>query len=119
VPGHFAIPFKPEENVTFCVIASTDEIDSVNGEELLQKRKDRISRIVKQAGYNDHLVRRLVRAADSFIVQRQSTGKKTVIAGYHWFADWGRDTMIPYPALPLSPIASRSARDPDHIRPPM
>jgi len=111
VPGHFAIPFKPEENVTFCVIASTDEIDSVNGEELLQKEKDRISRIVKQAGYNDHLVRRLVRAADSFIVQRQSTGKKTVIAGYHWFADWGRDTMISLPGLTLVTNRFEEARE--------
>ncbi len=33
-------------------------------------------------------------AADQFIVKRQSSGGETVIAGYHWFADWGRDTMI-------------------------
>lgn len=38
-------------------------------------------------------------AADQFIVARASG--ETVIAGYHWFADWGRDTMIALPGLTL------------------
>lgn len=50
-------------------------------------------------------VRRLVLAADQFVVDRKlvdgSTGK-TVIAGYHWFGDWGRDTMISLPGLTLT-----------------
>jgi predicted glycogen debranching enzyme len=51
-------------------------------------------------------VRQTVLAADQFIVDRQVLevpgGKgKTVIAGYHWFADWGRDTMISLPGLTL------------------
>jgi predicted glycogen debranching enzyme len=36
----------------------------------------------------------LVLAANQFIVKRKSAGGETVIAGYHWFTDWGRDTMI-------------------------
>jgi predicted glycogen debranching enzyme len=43
----------------------------------------------------------LVLAADSFIVNRASTGAKSVIAGYHWFADWGRDSLISLPGLTL------------------
>ena len=39
--------------------------------------------------------RTLVRAADQFIVRRGE--RQTVIAGYHWFTDWGRDTMIALP----------------------
>jgi predicted glycogen debranching enzyme len=38
-------------------------------------------------------------AADQFIVARERG--ETVIAGYHWFADWGRDTMIALPGLTL------------------
>jgi len=45
-------------------------------------------------------VQRLVRAADQFIVRRG--GESTVIAGYHWFSDWGRDTMIALPGLALT-----------------
>ena len=42
---------------------------------------------------------KLVLASDSFIVQRDT--KKSVIAGYHWFSDWGRDTLISLPGLTL------------------
>lgn len=49
-------------------------------------------------------IERLVIAADQFIARRPlrdgSTGH-TVIAGYHWFADWGRDTMISLPGLAI------------------
>src|SRR6185436_11796205 len=44
-------------------------------------------------------VQALVRAADQFIVRRGD--ESTVIAGYHWFSDWGRDTMIALPGLAL------------------
>jgi predicted glycogen debranching enzyme len=42
----------------------------------------------------------LARAADQFLVRRGEG--HTVIAGYHWFSDWGRDTMIALPGLTLS-----------------
>jgi predicted glycogen debranching enzyme len=43
----------------------------------------------------------LVLAADQFLVDRRPAGR-TVIAGYHWFNDWGRDTMISLPGLTLA-----------------
>ena len=49
-------------------------------------------------------VRRLLRAADDFVVYRKApdgTDGTSVIAGYPWFADWGRDTMISLPGLLL------------------
>src|SRR5205814_1229529 len=49
-------------------------------------------------------VERLVLAADQFIVSRstpQEPDGKSIIAGYHWFSDWGRDTMISLPGLTL------------------
>ena len=49
---------------------------------------------------SDLAVRELFRAADQFIVDRGAL--KTVVAGYHWFSDWGRDTMIALPGLTLS-----------------
>jgi len=50
-------------------------------------------------------VRQLVLAADQFIVERRDAAGApgtTVIAGYHWFNDWGRDTMIALPGLTLA-----------------
>jgi predicted glycogen debranching enzyme len=48
---------------------------------------------------------RLALAADQFVVSRahaEEPGGMTVIAGYHWFGDWGRDTMIALPGLTLA-----------------
>ena len=50
-------------------------------------------------------IRRLVLAADQFLVRRplpDDPDGATVIAGYHWFGDWGRDTMIALPGLTLA-----------------
>ncbi|MEH2047887.1 amylo-alpha-1,6-glucosidase [Nostoc sp.] len=45
----------------------------------------------------------LLKASDQFIVYRASIAGPTVIAGYHWFNDWGRDTLIALPGLALLP----------------
>ncbi|MEH2085346.1 amylo-alpha-1,6-glucosidase [Nostoc sp.] len=45
----------------------------------------------------------LLKASDQFIVYRASIAGPTVIAGYHWFNDWGRDTLIALPGLTLVP----------------
>jgi predicted glycogen debranching enzyme len=50
-------------------------------------------------------VKQLILAADQFIVDRPSPDEpkgKTIIAGYPWFGDWGRDTMISLPGLTLA-----------------
>ena len=50
-------------------------------------------------------IEQLVLAADQFIVDRQVASNadgKSIIAGYHWFNDWGRDTMISLPGLTLA-----------------
>jgi len=56
----------------------------------------------------DEFARTLARAADQFLVRRGQ--QNTVIAGYHWFSDWGRDTMIALPGLTLSTGRTDAAR---------
>jgi predicted glycogen debranching enzyme len=59
-------------------------------------------------------IRQLVLAADQFIVRRplvDSPDALTVIAGYHWFSDWGRDTMIALPGLALATGRPEVARN--------
>lgn len=111
IPGFFEVPLAAGENKTVAVIASTVELDSPDGEKLLERARGRQQDLENLAGYDETLTHGLVRAADAFIVRRQSTGAKTVIAGYPWFTDWGRDTMIALPGLTLVTKRFNDARD--------
>src|SRR6266566_6742759 len=86
------------ENAT--LIASTEILDVASADMLRQQEMDRRSRIVSDLAAEDDLVRTLTAAADQYIVSRGD--QKTVIAGYPWFTDWGRDTMIALPGLTLA-----------------
>lgn len=54
----------------------------------------RINSIIDNSGLKSALGRQLAASADAYIVYRESTSGKTIIAGYPFFEDWGRDTMI-------------------------
>ncbi len=67
--------------------------------------------IARSPDAGDAANRRLVLAADQFLVGRGGREAGTVIAGYHWFGDWGRDTMIALPGLALSTGRPEVMRD--------
>jgi predicted glycogen debranching enzyme len=81
------------------VIASTSPRSA---SDLPLLREEELSRRENLTGKaeSDPALRALARAADQFLVTRG--GGMTVIAGYPWFADWGRDTMIALPGLALA-----------------
>lgn len=56
----------------------------------------------KRAGFQDETAGALAAAADQFISYRASTDNRTILAGYPFFEDWGRDTMISLPGCCLS-----------------
>ena len=62
--------------------------------EIIEKEISRKRKLLKKAGARSALAEELVLAADAFVVDRDSTGGKTILAGYPFFGDWGRDTMI-------------------------
>jgi predicted glycogen debranching enzyme len=81
------------------IIASTEErnvakVVEHRQSEITRRRDARVSCPVE-----DDFAPALAAAADQYIVSRGD--QKTVIAGYHWFSDWGRDTMIALPGLTL------------------
>jgi predicted glycogen debranching enzyme len=96
--GKFYVELK--KGARLGVIISTEEPVGRDGLELLKEEEDRRLALLKN--YEDRTeLRQLILAADQFIVKR-GDNLKTIIAGYHWFSDWGRDTMIAMPGLCLT-----------------
>lgn len=90
--GYFQIDLEPNE--VWRLIVSTDK-ESIDEYDLSQDgvwvSKE------KKSFFAD-----LQSAAKQFIVNRHSTQSKSIIAGYHWFTDWGRDTMISMQGLTIA-----------------
>ncbi|MCW4033769.1 MAG: glycogen debranching enzyme N-terminal domain-containing protein, partial [Candidatus Bathyarchaeota archaeon] len=119
-PGFFGFSVYPQETKKFFVLATAGkneqesarlfsgfgrtvkDIESYLLEEL-ERRQDLLNQFQNRnnAVNMENWLRWLVWAADSFIVQRASTQSKSVIAGYTWFDDWGRDALISLPGLTL------------------
>ncbi len=57
--------------------------------------------LLKKAPLRTELGKQLVLSADAYVVDRESTGGKSILAGFPFFEDWGRDTMIAIPGLTL------------------
>jgi predicted glycogen debranching enzyme len=94
--GKFVIELKKGSKLG--IIISTENTNGKDAVQMLESERTRREAVAKNFVKNDEL-KRLALTADQFIVKRGEL--KTIIAGYHWFADWGRDTMISLPGLCL------------------
>lgn len=104
-----ALTFDLNATKTVSIIASTERHSASYADSYRQNEIERRSIVNKDADATNRLVSLLRSAADQFIVAREQG--ETVIAGYHWFADWGRDTMIALPGLTLVNRRWDTARD--------
>ncbi len=110
--GRFKKTLRQGES--FIVVASTEPKPTLDGDIALQQRKDYESELLARANvtHAEPAMKQLVLAADQFIVKRptaQDKNGRSIIAGYHWFSDWGRDTMIALPGLTLNTNRSEIA----------
>lgn len=69
--------------------------------QLFAMEEERRRELLKGIAPEDDFTRLLTLAADQFVVKR-GEDLRTIIAGYHWFGDWGRDTMIALPGICLA-----------------
>ena len=116
-PGHFRLDLEPGQDAT--LIFSTESwelIRAVTPAEVLSAEQSRRRWLVEHAAPAAHtgLAAELVLAADQFVItpvarvgdaaraQAHGDEARSVIAGYHWFTDWGRDTMISLEGLTLT-----------------
>lgn len=101
MPGFFEVSLKPNEQKTVDIVFTVEEDINIDINKSYKKATERGKMLVKKAGFKDDFINELVKAADAFIVDRNSTNGKTIIAGYPWFTDWGRDTLIAFTGLTL------------------
>lgn len=128
-PGTLRVPITPGERVTLVISAAETLAPAIGGPQheqfaaqALRRHQRRIKQLLDIADRStnnlakrDPVHARLVLAADQFIVARAPSGEeeggstsvrlapdhKTMIAGYPWFSDWGRDSMISLPGILL------------------
>ena len=112
-PGEFSLTLQKGDSLG--VIISTDDPSGKDAVGLLVKESFRRQLLTNDLP-KDEVVKQLVLAADQFIVRRpvqapassngtpeqEDSPRTTVIAGYPWFTDWTRDTMVALPGLCLS-----------------
>ena len=70
-------------------------------EKLAQEQREYLNNLLSKAPLKSELGKQLVLSADAYVVNRDSTKGKSIIAGYPFFEDWGRDTMISLPGITM------------------
>ncbi|MDQ6694790.1 MAG: amylo-alpha-1,6-glucosidase, partial [Chloroflexota bacterium] len=128
LPGVFRAVLQPGESVTLIAATEPPEATAALIEGALERENTRQQGLLKQAGFKNSgaepadptgsieaFAAQLVTSADQFMVKRELKRQgeheevPTVLAGYHWFTDWGRDTMIALPGLSLPTGRAREA----------
>jgi predicted glycogen debranching enzyme len=103
----FVVRFDPGE--TADLVISCGERHSGKTSKLERDELKRREKLIKKSEVEDDFEQQLVLAADQFIVERGSG--YTIIAGYPWFSDWGRDTMISLNGLTLATGRPKIAKE--------
>ena len=124
VPGVYEIELNPNEEKYITFVCSLEQnIEEINGKDLINKEIVRLSSIIyniylldekqkeaKEPAYID-MIKNFVIATDNFLVYRPSFALHTIIAGYPWFLDWGRDTLISFEGLLLKTRRFEEAKE--------
>lgn len=118
VPGRYEIKLEPNEEKEIYFTCSLEEnIEQLDVKDIINKEIVRINELIIQSDLinikkesdtkQDKEYRKLIQnyiiASDNFVVNRPSFNLHTIIAGYPWFLDWGRDSMIAFEGLLLIP----------------
>lgn len=98
IAGSYEIEINPNEEKYITFACSLDEIkiDRKDGKKIIQNEKKRIKQLIDKSDLSgdEDLIKKYIIATDNFIVSRKNL--LTLIAGYPWFLDWGRDTFIAF-----------------------
>ena len=116
VPGRYEIEIAEKEEKEISFIFSLEEnIEQIDVKDLINKEMTRLEKLcnnsllidytkdkkTKKEKEHDELIKAYLIATDNFVVYRPNFRLHTIIAGYPWFLDWGRDTLIAFEGLLL------------------
>ncbi|ACL69617.1 amylo-alpha-1,6-glucosidase [Halothermothrix orenii] len=110
LPGKLIVDL--EETCQFTIVFSTERVEKINYKKWKNQYMDKQQSLLQNyPKKRNTFIDQLIKSADHFIAYRRSTGKKTILAGFPWFTDWGRDTMISLPGLTLATGRYKEARE--------
>ena len=109
--GVLEATLTPAKPCLFVLASLEPDVDVADaGEALEREERARRQKLAALCSAEGELARELSLASDAFVVSR-SKGGKAILAGYHWFSDWGRDAMISLPGLLLANRRYLEARE--------
>lgn len=110
VPGRYEINIAANATKEFTIVCGLEEnIEEIDGKTVIENEKKRLDKIIDASNFVDRnqskstqeQMRDLVIASDNFVTYRPKFSLHTIIAGFPWFLDWGRDTLISFEGLLL------------------
>jgi predicted glycogen debranching enzyme len=94
--GEFQVPLK--QSTEYYLMFTIEDQPRDDPSHIFDQELQRKQRLLSQAML-PRACDKLVLAADTFVVKKGSG--RSIVAGYHWFSDWGRDTLIALPGITL------------------
>lgn len=107
IAGRYEIEINPNEQKDITFVASLENnIEEIEATKIINREIARITELVydshlEETNKDKDLIKNYIIATDNFVVYRPSFKLHTIIAGYPWFLDWGRDTLIAFEGLLL------------------
>ena len=124
VPGVYEVEIEANEEKYITFVCSLEQnIEEINAKDLINKEIVRLSTLIYNTDLLDdrkkeskdleyiNFIKNFVIATDNFVVYRPSFALYTLIAGYPWFLDWGRDSLISFEGILLKTRRFREAKE--------
>ena len=124
VPGRYEVELESNAIKTITFVCSLEpNIEEIDGKDIINKEIVRLSTLIYNTYYLDEkkkeakdkeyveMIKNFVIATDNFVVYRPSFALYTLIAGYPWFLDWGRDTLISFEGILLKTKRYKEAKE--------